>query len=70
MSVTVEKVPMQHNPVTTSIYKCSDPACREESEKDMERFAKRRQDQETAREERIQRVKDSKKESGRSAAKK
>lgn len=70
MSVSTDKVPMQHNPVTTSVYKCSDLVCRDESEKDMERFAKRRKDQETAREERIQRVKDSKKESARSTAKK
>lgn len=70
MSVSTDKVPIQHNPVTTSIYKCSDPVCREESEKDMERFAKRRQAQEKAREERIQRAKDSKKGNARSTAKK
>ncbi len=60
MSVTVEKVPMQHSPVTTSIYKCSDPVCREESEKDMERTVKRRKDQEAIREERISNAKKNK----------
>lgn len=53
MSVSVEKVPLQHSPVTTSIYKCSDPVCREESEKDMARVVKRRQDQEAVREKRL-----------------
>lgn len=69
MSVTVEKVPMQHSPVTTSVYKCSDPVCSDESEKDMERFTKRRKDQENAREERIKNVKKSKKDAAAAAQK-
>jgi hypothetical protein len=51
---------MQHNPVTTSTYKCSDAACQESSEKEMARFIKRREDQEAAKEERIQNAKDAK----------
>ncbi len=60
VSVTVEKVPMQHNPVTTSTYKCSDKSCQDSSEKEMARFIKRREDQEAAKEERIQNAKDAK----------
>lgn len=51
---------MQHSPVTTSTYKCSDPVCQEASEKEMARFIKKRADQDAAKEERLLRAKEAK----------
>lgn len=67
MSVTVEKVPMQHSPVTTSTYKCSDEACQESSEREMARFIKKKADQDAAKEDRMQKARQAKKDMAQKA---
>jgi len=60
VNVTVAKVEGEYGEVTTSIYKCSDPACQKESEKELSQIVKRREKHEAAKQQRIDNQKERK----------
>lgn len=61
MDQITETIPGQYGPVTTSTYKCSNEECQESTDKELEQIKKRKEKNEIATQQRIERISKSRK---------
>ncbi|MBP7967070.1 hypothetical protein KAZ66_02240 [Candidatus Woesebacteria bacterium] len=52
----VEKIDGQHGDITTSTYECSDPQCQNESNKEMQKMKKNREERELINKKRMEKM--------------
>ncbi len=56
ISVIIEKIDGQHGDITTSTYECSDPHCQEDTNKELVRMKKKKEERELINKKRLEKM--------------
>lgn len=61
VDVTVEKMDGQHGDITTSTYRCSDEACQKETDADIKKMKKKREERDAINKRRLEKMQENRK---------